>query len=221
MFGIVVNNSQKVDATSRCRCLDVSCLNDYNISIVRVISGKFKGHKLSPPKSDKIRPTTDRVKESMFNILSNRGVLEQACVLDLFCGSGALGIEALSHGASSVTFVDKDADSIALAKSNIKKIIDSDGDYNIFCVDYSTAIKNFAQNFFKFDLILLDPPYNKNIELQALQKILDNNILKQDGIVVLEVDKKTDIVQFCLQNNLKQKEYKLGNTKLVVVSFGV
>lgn len=241
---------------------------------MRVISGKFKGRTLTPPKSDKVRPTTDRVKESLFNILTNRGVVKDCNVLDLFCGSGALGIECISRGAGNVTFVDKEHSSIELTKSNLSKVmsnattdnqnnkassqmqiqtysqspnpnrlqnqlqtqktnssdnkmenetnsienIQNEFGFATKCMDFASAIKLFAQNNQKFDLILLDPPYNKNIEIHAIDIIVEYNILNQDGIIATEVDKKTDLTQVCAKHNLASKEYKMGNTKLVIIS---
>ncbi len=115
---------------------------------MRVISGTARGRKLKEPDGRRVRPTTDKVKESMFNIVQFQ--IQDAAVLDLFAGSGQLGIEALSRGAESVPFVDSARDSVKLV------------------------------------LIFLDPPYDTDLIDRALEKIIEFDILKNDGIILCE-----------------------------------
>ncbi len=148
---------------------------------MRIIAGKFKGRTLITMKDRSIRPTTDRVKESIFNLI--QGVIEDAKVLDLFAGSGALGIEALSRGAESVTFVDRSNDSIETVNTNLKKV---SGKVNVLRKDYLNAIDYFSARNEKFDIIFLDPPYKQGLDKSALLKIEESGILSNDGIVIVE-----------------------------------
>ena len=125
---------------------------------MRVISGIFKGKRLfCPPTTSKIRPTADRVKEAIFSILNSMDKLTGCTALDLFCGSGGIGIEALSRGAKMVYFVDIDKDSLNLTTKNIKHAGAKSGTYKTFHADFKTAIKKIEDT--KFDIIFCDPPY--------------------------------------------------------------
>ena len=135
---------------------------------MRVISGKARGLKLNTPKNEDVRPTTDRVKESLFNMI-NSYIMESE-VLDLFAGTGSLGIECLSRGAKSCTFVDISKESIDIVKSNIKKArVESES--IILNLDFKTAIDKLKLQNSKFDIIFMDPPYYKNMFIEALQII--------------------------------------------------
>ncbi len=148
---------------------------------MRIIAGKFKGRALITMKDKSIRPTTDRVKESIFNLL--QGVVEDARVLDLFAGSGALGIEALSRGACSVTFADRSNDSIDTINTNLKKV---SGKINVIRKDFLSTIDYLSARKEKFDLIFLDPPYKQGLDKIAIEKLDEAGILAEDGIIVVE-----------------------------------
>ena len=148
---------------------------------MRIIAGKFKGRTLITMKDKSIRPTTDRVKESIFNLL--QGVIEDAKVLDLFAGSGALGIESISRGAASVTFADRSNDSIETINTNLKKV---GGKVNVIRKDFLGTIDYLAARKEKFDLIFLDPPYKQGLDKAAIDKIDDAGILAEDGIIIVE-----------------------------------
>ncbi|MEG1612684.1 MAG: 16S rRNA (guanine(966)-N(2))-methyltransferase RsmD [Clostridia bacterium] len=145
---------------------------------MRIISGKYGGRKLFSPKGDDVRPTTDRVKEALFNILQFK--VRNAVVLDLFSGSGALGIECVSRGAKEVIFSDNDRKSIELVNRNLSGI-----EFNgqILQSDYLRVISNSKA---KFDIIFLDPPYNSGLAEKAILEILKCDILSNDGIIVYE-----------------------------------
>lgn len=146
---------------------------------MRVISGHFKGKPLKSPISYNVRPTGDKVKQALFTKL--QFFLQDATVLDLFSGSGALGIEALSRGAKFVYFVDKSSQSIALTKSNLSTLNCSN--YKVINADYKTALCKFNQ---AFDLILVDPPYESGYYNNILSLIEQNNMLSRGGYVVCE-----------------------------------
>jgi len=150
---------------------------------MRVISGSLRGKKLHSFKGTDIRPTSDRTREAVFNIISDR--IEGAHVLDLFAGSGAMGIEALSRQAAAATFVDKAPAAIALIRKNIRacglgaktRIIQWDIKRNLACLDTSQP---------PFDLIFLDPPYGQNLADPALSHLLTIGIMAADTCLVLE-----------------------------------
>lgn len=148
---------------------------------MRIIAGKFKGRSLITMKDQSIRPTTDRVKESIFNLL--QGYVEDANVLDLFAGSGALGIEAISRGARSVTFADRSNDSIETLSTNLKKV---SGKINVIRKDFLSTIDYLSARKEKFDIIFLDPPYKQGLDKVAIDKIDECGILAEDGIIVVE-----------------------------------
>lgn len=145
---------------------------------MRVVAGKYRGKVLKSPISNNIRPTGDKVKQALFTKL--QFYIADKVVVDLFCGSGALGIEALSHGASFAYFVDKDRRSIALTKQNLVGIND---DYKVICADYQIALGLIDK---KVDLFLIDPPYASGVYDNVLSIIEKNNLLTDDGIIVCE-----------------------------------
>ena len=149
---------------------------------MRIISGSRRGQKLIEFNGMDIRPTTDRVRESLFNLIQE--FIFEASVLDLFAGSGALSLEALSRGAAEAVCVDADRRSVGIISENSRKLKFE---------EKITILNNTAENYLKnadrkFDIIFLDPPYNKGFIKPIINSILKNNILKKDGIIVLESD---------------------------------
>ncbi len=171
---------------------------------VRVISGSARGLKLNTPGDDRVRPTTDRVKESMFNIVQDWVYDSQ--VLDLFAGSGALGIEALSRGASQAVFCDNSLDSIKIIKSNIEKarVVDRS---QIVSGDFKRCLRDMEAKNQSFDMIFVDPPYYKELFEEVLDTIRACKILKKDGIVIVEHDAKRPIGQVEGLEVYKEKKY--------------
>ncbi|MBE7074362.1 MAG: 16S rRNA (guanine(966)-N(2))-methyltransferase RsmD [Clostridiales bacterium] len=145
---------------------------------MRVIAGKYKGKPLRSPQSDNIRPTGDKVKQALFTKL--QFFVVGSNVLDLFCGSGALGIEALSRGANKVVFVDKDRRSIMLTKDNLKSVNENQVVLNC---NYDVALAKLDQ---KFDLILVDPPYASGVYNNVLSLVYQHNLLSDNGYIVCE-----------------------------------
>lgn len=171
---------------------------------VRVISGSARGLKLNTPGDDRVRPTTDRVKESMFNIVQDWVYDSQ--VLDLFAGSGALGIEALSRGASQAVFCDNSLDSIKIIKSNIEKarVVDRS---QIVSGDFKRCLRDMEAKNQSFDMIFVDPPYYEGLFEEVLDIIRSCKILKKDGIVIVEHDAKKPIGQVEGLEVYKEKKY--------------
>ena len=150
---------------------------------MRIVGGKYKSRVLERIKEDNIRPTSDMVRESLFNILQN--VIYGAKFLDLFCGSGAMGIEALSRGARSATFNDASRASIALLKKNLEKL-KVDEEYKICNLDALTLLKNGD----KYDIIYIDPPYKTDLGIRSLQLV--GGALSDNGIAIFEDEKPFD-----------------------------
>ena len=171
---------------------------------VRVISGSARGLKLNTPGDDRVRPTTDRVKESMFNIIQDWVYDSQ--VLDLFAGSGALGIEALSRGASQAVFCDNSLDSIKIIKSNIEKarVVDRS---QIVSGDFKRCLRDMEAKNQSFDMIFVDPPYYEGLFEEVLDTIRSCKILKKDGIVIVEHAAKRPIGQVEGLEVYKEKKY--------------
>jgi 16S rRNA (guanine966-N2)-methyltransferase len=175
---------------------------------LRIISGERKGTRLFSLKKRKIRPTSDKVKGAIFNILSS---VEDKKVLDLFAGSGALGIEALSRGAQEVGFVDDSSSSLNLIRKNLAKL---------GFEEKSRLIKKDVLRFLntefeqRFDLILADPPYGKGLCQKVLEILSGKEILNPDGVLVIEHHKKEKIEK--MENFILLKERRYGDT---VVSF--
>lgn len=157
---------------------------------MRVIAGDFKGRRLDPIEGMDIRPTSDKVKESLFNILGNSVI--DSVFLDLFGGTGAIGIEALSRGAKHVVFIDSSAKSIKVLKGNLDKLNIKDK-AEVYNTDYSTAISKLYKYGRQFDIVFIDPPYRVGIAESALKEIDKNPILAQSGIIVVEHDTKDDM----------------------------
>ena len=151
---------------------------------MRIVAGKAGGIRLSAPKGIDIRPTSDRAKEAVFNSLHSRSAIEGAEVLDLFAGTGALGIEALSRGAKKATFVDKSSESLELIKENLKK----SGFEKTSEIVKEDSLKWLQKSSKSLDLVLLDPPYS----FKNWSELLDTLLQKQPRIVVIESNREID-----------------------------
>lgn len=166
---------------------------------MRVISGKYRGKKLISPINDNVRPTTDKVKECVFNMLQFDIVGSN--FLDLFSGSGAIGIEAISRGAEFVTMVDNSKDSLKVIKHNLSNI---EGNFEILEKDYESAIK-FTNK--KYDIVYLDPPYVFNNIDKMLDLLHTNNVLNLNAIIIYESlyesNKKANNENYILQKSKK------------------
>jgi len=152
---------------------------------MRVIAGKLKGRRVDPPTWEGLRPTSDKLRETLFNILAPR--IEGARLLDGYAGTGAVGIEALSRGAAQVTFVDVDRRACALIQHNLEQCRIAEG-YAIIQTTVLQAIERLRGEP-AFDVILLDPPYATDTQ-DALQHV--GEIVKPDGVVVLEHARKSE-----------------------------
>lgn len=152
---------------------------------MRIISGKYRGKKLLSPKDERVRPTTDMVKENVFNLLPRD--FQTLTFLDLFAGSGAIGIEAISRGARRVVFVDRDRESMEYVRRNLELIGEK---AETMTSDYLSAISKLKGS--KFDIIYIDAPYNMMIIDEVLTAIKANALLSDNGLVVYESLAKTN-----------------------------
>lgn len=173
---------------------------------MRVIAGKARRLKLLTPPGMDTRPTTDRTKETLFNILQPE--ISGSRFLDLFSGSGAIGIEALSRGAAHAVFVEKDRAAVGCIRKNLAFTrLDDSG--QILCKDVGTALRELEGGP-AFDIIFMDPPYGRGLEKKVLEYLAQSSLLAEDGRVIVEASLETsfDYVQALGFEILKRKEYK-------------
>ena len=175
---------------------------------MKVISGKYKGRFLKGFDLTGTRPTMDRVKESLFGTIQN--YIPNSVVLDLFAGSGNLGIEALSEGASYAYLVDSNYKAISVIKENITNI--GITDIEVINSDYKQALKDFT---LKFDIIFLDPPYNTNYIEESIKLITKYDLLNSEGIIVCESDSLDKIWYSEVFKKVKEKKY--GDKYIVIL----
>ena len=176
---------------------------------MRVISGKARGVNLKTPTGQATRPTADRVKEALFSIIQFD--LPAAKVLDLFGGTGQLGIEALSRGAASAVFVDEREDACNLIRENLKRTkLAHDG--KVVRADYMSFLKNTKDHF---DIIFLDPPYAEVFLENSLKMITEIDILETGGIIVAERPLGKDF-PWSFSGFSRSKDYKYGKTLLTL-----
>ena len=176
---------------------------------MRVITGKARGVQLKTPEGMTTRPTTDRVKEALFSIIQFE--IPGATVLDLFGGTGQLGIEALSRGAKSAVFVDAGEPACRLIRENLKRTKLEAG-ARVVRSDYLTYLKNCRETF---QIILLDPPYAEVFLENALKCITEIDILQSGGIIVAERPLGKEL-PWEFEGFTRSKDYKYGNTLLTV-----
>lgn len=158
---------------------------------MRITGGKYKGFALASPKNNHIRPTADRVRESLFNILSHHPALdlEDAVVLDLFCGSGTLGLEAISRGASSCIFVDNSNTSLQLCRQNAAKLKLTD---SVRFLKHNVT-QRWPENFTpesKVSLVFADPPYGLDLAVPAITRLVNADLLAENTLLVIEMSAK-------------------------------
>ena len=154
---------------------------------MRVISGTARGTKLNSIEELSTRPTLDRVKESLFNIVQPR--IDDSVVLDLFAGSGAIGIEFLSRGCRTAYLCDNSVKAVNMINQNLEKT-KLQKNARVLNKDYKKCLQDFAKNKISFDLIFIDPPYKDDIAVNAVELILSLKLLNEDGIIIIETDEK-------------------------------
>ena len=176
---------------------------------MRVISGRARGVRLKTPSGYDTRPTADKVKEAMFSILQFE--LPGARVLDLFGGTGQLGIEAISRGAKSAVFIDHSEQACRLIRENLR-LAKMENEGRVIRGDYLSFLKSTKE---KFDLILLDPPYAEVFLENALKLITEIDILQSNGIIVAECPVGKELPRD-FPGYTRSRDYKYGNTVLIL-----
>ena len=176
---------------------------------MRVITGTARGRRLIEPSNYDIRPTTGKVKESLFNIIQFQ--VPGSRVLDLFAGTGQLGIEALSRGAAEAVFVDSSPEAVRIIRENIR---------NTGFVDRSRVVKTdslmYLKSGEKFDIVFMDPPYAGELLKNALESAIRFDILKENGIIICESERKTELA-IPENGEYSYREYVYGRVKLTVL----
>jgi len=170
---------------------------------MKIISGKYRGRNLLGFDIDGTRPTMDRVKESIFGMIQN--YINESIVLDLFSGSGNLGIEALSEGSKYIYLVDNNKKAIDTIKKNIENI--GIKECSLLNMDYKKALDYFNQNNIKFDIIFLDPPYKTDYIEHSIKLIDKYNLLNKDGIIIVESSSLDKIIYTDKYKAIKNKKY--------------
>ncbi len=176
---------------------------------MRIIAGLYKGRKLTPPSDLSVRPTPDRVKEALFSILGDR--VEEATVLDLFAGSGNLGLEALSRGARKCYFGDSSRDSIRLIHSNVSHC-KAEQLSHIIQGDYRNILSQIRE---KVDLVFVDPPYRSQLWEDVLSIISEKDLMNPDGLIILEHPRELEFPQEMFHFR-KMKEARYGTVVLSI-----
>jgi 16S rRNA (guanine966-N2)-methyltransferase len=171
---------------------------------LRIVAGRFKQRKIKAPKGENTRPTSGKVREALFSILFGR--LEGAVVLDLFAGSGALALEAISRGADYAVICDNNKKAVSVISDNIKNLGIEDNT-RVLAYSWEKTLEIIKDEGVKFDIIFLDPPYGLNIE-PILQKIFYYTLLKKDGIISIEHDIVNEINSKELFAVIKEKRYR-------------
>ena len=173
---------------------------------MRVITGSARGRRLKTPENYDIRPTTDNVKESVFNIIQFD--IEGRKVLDLFAGTGQLGIECLSRGAESVVFVDQSREAVKIVRENLKS-----------CGMQAPVLQqdavSFLQSCGKFDLVFVDPPYDSGLYETVLETINLVDILSEGGIIICEARREKALPEMAAPY-YKRREYNYGKVKICI-----
>lgn len=156
---------------------------------MRIISGTARGTKLNTLEGKNTRPTLDRVRESLFNIIQNEII--GCCFLDVFSGSGAVGLEAASRGASKVILCDKSKDAIQIIKQNIEKT-HLQKKVEIHFSDFKSMIQKLQENP---DIVYIDPPYETDYAIEVIELLIEKNKLKSNSIFIIETDREQEILE--------------------------
>jgi 16S rRNA (guanine966-N2)-methyltransferase len=183
---------------------------------MRIISGKFRGLKLHSPTNIEIRPTSDRLRESLFSIINSNKYdvnIIDANVIDICTGTGALGIEALSRGAKNLYLIDNEQNSLDIVKTNLSKIKSYDIESSVY-IRKADAKKPFKNINLIFNIVLIDPPYNSSIIQQCLPLLKEYNLIDEDSIIFAETSKQETISV----ENFKVLDTKFyGKSKLTIM----
>lgn len=158
---------------------------------MRIIAGKNRSLPLKTIPGRETRPTTDRIKETLFNIIQDE--ISGSYVLDLFAGSGQIGLEAISRGAAYAVFAEQDKKACACIEENIR-FTKSDRETKLYCADAVSAVRRM-EGIYRFDVVFMDPPYGQGLEAEALSALLAAALLKEDALVIVECPLNADLFE--------------------------
>ena len=178
---------------------------------MRITGGMLRGRQLHAPKTDAIRPMRDQVRAAVFNILGD--IVEGSRFLDLFAGTGSVGIEALSRGASHAVFVDQSPEALGIIRANLKEL-DLMANSTVVADDVFRAIDSLSRQNEKFDLVFVGPPYGRGLADRALQQLADSTLVFSQTIIFVEIFKKE--VLHPEYNRLKSFDERLYGDNLVL-----
>lgn len=179
---------------------------------MRIIGGEYRSRIIEMPKGAEIRPTQDRVREAVFNVLAD---VSGKRVLDLFAGSGAYGMEALSRGAEHATFVENNSRCLAAIQSNIDSLKIPEARYAVLRSSVLTSLPRFEKNGERFDLVFIDPPYHKDMARICLIRLDNYDILLKLSLIVVE-HFKNDSLEATLSSLQPEKERRYGDTVISI-----
>jgi len=178
---------------------------------MKVISGFLKGRNINGFNIEGTRPTQDRVKESLMASIQN--YLKDATVLDLFAGSGQLGIETISNGAKLCYFIDNNPEVIKVLKGNIKNLAIQEYS-KVILSDWKKMLNDFGKNNQKFDLIFVDPPYDYDVYEKVIRKVNELDLLNDNGLIILEYANNKFLDEYDNLIAIKEKKYGYKNIKI-------
>lgn len=180
---------------------------------MRITGGTHRGRKLIVPRGDLVRPSTDKVRQAVFNMLLSYGLPEDATVIDAFCGSGSWGLEALSRGARHCTFLDKNRTSVSACKTNVEAL--GLQDQSLVFVHDLTKSKILEK---KANLLFMDPPYNQGLILKALEALVSSESLENNAVCVLECEKNEHFILSSSFTLKDERTYGLSKITIAVYS---
>jgi 16S rRNA (guanine966-N2)-methyltransferase len=184
--------------------------------VMRIIAGQFRGRTIKSVAGMSTRPTLDQVKEAVFNSLGQ--FFTGGTVLDLYAGSGNLGLEALSRGYEKAIFVDQSFQAVQVIKENIKSL-QLESTTVVYKMNATTALKQFGTKQIKFDLVFLDPPYEKQQLNEVIESLMNHHLVSQTGMIVCETAKAVDLMDE-FEDLYKIKEASYGATKITIFKRG-
>jgi len=180
---------------------------------MKIISGIYGGRRLETPKNNNIRPTSDKIRGAIFNMISSRIDLKDVRILDAFCGSGALGLEGLSRGGVHCTFIDKSPMSLDLCKRNVR-MLGIENQAKFYLKDSTRSLGIIAN--IAYDLIFVDPPYYQDLVLPTLYVLGAANMITHSALIVIETEKQWNSI---LPAGFKcETEKRYGDTKVTIIS---
>ncbi|MFA5283566.1 MAG: 16S rRNA (guanine(966)-N(2))-methyltransferase RsmD [Bacilli bacterium] len=182
--------------------------------MIRIVAGKYRSRMIQTPSSPLTMPTKEMVREGVFSALGEKVI--NAVVLDLFAGSGALGIEALSRGAKKAIFVDSSKEAAHIISENIHALGDDNAE--VLNLSYEMALDKFQRDDIKFDIVFLDPPYKSETYISIIKTLIKNELLSSFAIIIVESDKELvfDATLFS-----KIKTYRYGYSKIYIMRRGI